>query len=171
MVPVDKPVVTVVTRLAAATAAARAAKSCATRSTFFTSKAVTPSALNSLLMSFTDILAGLFVVPTVLVLVVPEVPVVLAGLVCGVGPFREVGGVALGEGVGEAGTTGGVVLNLLDDDDPRRDLFVLLGIVDLSDPHKNSHTLTKKCDQTMYGKRMQSSRFEIQQISLYASKS
>ena len=152
MVPVDKPVVTVVTRLAAATAAARAAKSCATRSTFFTSKAVTPSALNSLLMSFTDILAGLFVVPTVLVLVGPEVPVVLAGLVCGVGPFGEEGGVALGEGVGEVGTTGVVVLNLLDDEEPRRDLFcLLLGIVmDLKDPHTNLHAMTKKCDQRVY---------------------
>ena len=171
VVPVKKPVVTAVTRLAAVAAVARAGKSCATRSTLFTSKAVTPRALNSLLMSFTDILTGSFVVPAVLVLVGPEVPLVLAGLVCGVGPFGEDGGVAPGEGVGETGTTGVVVLNLLDDDEPRRDLFLLLGIVDLNDPHKNLHTLTKKCDQRMYGKRMQSIRFEMQQISLYASKS
>ena len=141
--PVDVPVVVVPipelmgeasTRLDAVEAVARATRSCATRSPFLTSKAVTPRTLNSFLMSFTDILTGSFKV-TMLVLVGPDVPLVLAGLVGGVGLVGEGGGVKLGEGVGRTGTTGGVVLNLLDDDDPQRDLFLLLGIVDLSGRH------------------------------------
>ena len=88
-----------------------------------------PIVINSFLISFTDILTGSI---TETVEVGPEIPLVVAGLVDGVGPLGEGGGVVLGEGVGEIRGPGGVVLDLLADDEPLRDLFLVLGIVVLS---------------------------------------
>jgi len=130
VVPVPDVVEGASLRLDAVEAVARAAMSCATRSAFLASKAVIPIVLNSFLMSFTDILTGSI---TETVEVGPEVPLVVAGLVDGVGPLGEGGGVVRGEGVGEVGGPGGVGLNLLVDDEPLRDLFLVLGIVGLRD--------------------------------------